>query len=83
MLHLAARLAAERRSAIVLLAFTEIPLWEEMDVELAGVDERVLEMAKTARAVTARYGVGLRVAAPAPAAPPRRSWTRPAAAARS
>ena len=39
MLDVAAYLATERRSSIVLLAFTEIPLWEEMDVELPGLDE--------------------------------------------
>ena len=64
MLDLAARLATERRSAIVLLAFTEIPLWDEMDVELPEVDERVHEMAKQARAVAGRYGVGVHVIAP-------------------
>ena len=40
MLDVAARLAAERRSAIVLMAFTEIPLWEEMDVELPDLEDR-------------------------------------------
>jgi nucleotide-binding universal stress UspA family protein len=64
MLDLAARLATERRSAIVLVAFTEIPLWEEMDVELPGVDERVQKMAKRARAVAGRYGVGVHAVAP-------------------
>jgi len=64
MFHLAARLATERRASIELLTFTEIPLWEEMDVELPGLDQQVLEMAKQARAVASRYGVGLRVAAP-------------------
>ena len=64
MLDLAARLATERRSAIVLLAFTEIPLWEEMDVELPEIDERVLQMAKQARAIAGRYGVGVHVIAP-------------------
>ena len=64
MLHMAARLGAERRASIALLAFTEIPLWEETDVELPALDERVLAMAKQARAVASRYGVGLRVAAP-------------------
>jgi nucleotide-binding universal stress UspA family protein len=64
MLDLAARLATERRSAIVLLAFTEVPLWEEMDVELPGVDEHVQEMAKQARAIAGRYGVGVHVIAP-------------------
>jgi nucleotide-binding universal stress UspA family protein len=64
MVDLAARLATERRSAIVLLAFTEVPLWEEMDVELPEVDERVQEMARQARAIAGRYGVGVHVTAP-------------------
>src|SRR3954463_6049960 len=35
MLDVAAYLATERRSSIVLLAFTEIPLWEEVDFRWA------------------------------------------------
>ena len=46
MLDLAARLATERRSAIVLLAFTEVPLWEEMDAEIVKIVEASLEFAK-------------------------------------
>ena len=64
MLDLAAHLAAERRSSIVLLAFTEIPLWEEMDVELPDLEGHVAAMAKQARAIAARRGVGVHVAAP-------------------
>ncbi len=64
MVDLAARLATERRSAIVLLAFTEIPLWEEMDVELPGLDDLVQDMAKQARAIAGRYGVGVHAIAP-------------------
>jgi nucleotide-binding universal stress UspA family protein len=63
-LDVAARLAAERRSAIVLLAFTEIPLWEEMDVEMPGLDDHVQEMAAAARAIALRHGVGIHVTAP-------------------
>src|SRR6478752_2831831 len=59
MLDVAAYLATERRSSIVLLAFTEIPLWEEMDVELPGLDGHVEAMAKRARAIAARRGVGV------------------------
>src|SRR5437660_11426274 len=69
MVDLAARLATERRSSIVLLAFTEIPLWEEMDVELPGLDGRVEAMAKRARAIAARRGVGVHVTAPRPREP--------------
>jgi nucleotide-binding universal stress UspA family protein len=61
---LAARRATERRSAIVLVAFTVIPLWEEMDVELPEIDERVGDMGKRARAIAGRYGVGVHLIAP-------------------
>jgi nucleotide-binding universal stress UspA family protein len=64
MLDVAAYLATERRSSIVLLAFTEIPLWEEMDVELPGLDGHVEAMARRARAIAARRGVGVHVTAP-------------------
>jgi nucleotide-binding universal stress UspA family protein len=60
----AARLAAERRSAIVLLAFTEIPLWEEMDVDMPGLDDHVQELAAAARAIALRHGVGIHITAP-------------------
>ncbi len=64
MVDLAARLATERRPAIVLVAFTAVPLWEEMDVELPEIDERVHEMGKRARAIAGRYGVGVHLIAP-------------------
>src|SRR5438067_7532714 len=64
MMDVAAHLAAERRSLIVLMAFTEIPLWEEMDVELPGLDNHVQSMAGEARAIALRYGVGVHVTAP-------------------
>jgi len=51
MLDVAAYLATERRSSIVLLTFTEIPLWEEMDVELPGLEGHVETMARQARAI--------------------------------
>jgi nucleotide-binding universal stress UspA family protein len=60
----AARLATERRSSIVLMAFTEIPLWEEMDVELPGLDDHVHALATEARAIALRFGVGVHVTAP-------------------
>jgi nucleotide-binding universal stress UspA family protein len=65
----ASRLAAERRSAIVLLAFTEIPLWEEMEVEMPGMDDHIQEMAAAARAIALRHGVGIHVTAPRTRAP--------------
>ncbi|HVI38188.1 MAG TPA: universal stress protein [Gaiellales bacterium] len=64
MLDVAAYLATERRSSIVLLAFTEIPLWEEVDVELPGLERHVEAMARQARAIAARRGVGVAVTAP-------------------
>jgi nucleotide-binding universal stress UspA family protein len=60
----AARLAAERRSAIVLLAFTEIPLWEEIDVDMPGLDDHIQELAAAARAIALRHGVGIHITAP-------------------
>ena len=81
LLHLAARLAAERRASIELLTFTEIPLWEEMDVELPGLDRQVLEMAKqgrerSPRATASACGWRRR----ARVSRRRRSWQRRAAA---
>jgi nucleotide-binding universal stress UspA family protein len=64
MMDVAARLAAERRSSIVLMAFTEVPLWEEMDVDMPSLDGHVQEMAAEARAIAVRYGVGVHVTAP-------------------
>jgi nucleotide-binding universal stress UspA family protein len=64
MMDVAARLAAERRSSIVLMAFTEVPLWEEMDVDMPSLDRHVQEMAAEARAIAVRYGVGVHVTAP-------------------
>lgn len=60
-LHLACRLAAERRAQIALLAFTDIPLWEEMDVDLPEAEETALRWAAEARALASRYGVGILV----------------------
>ena len=37
---------------------------EEMDAELPEIDERVHEMARQARAIAGRYGVGVHVTAP-------------------
>jgi nucleotide-binding universal stress UspA family protein len=60
-LHLACRLAAERRAQIALLAFTDIPLWEDMDVDLPDAEEITLRWAAEARALASRYGVGIQV----------------------
>ena len=57
LLDVAAQLAAERRASLVLLAFTEIPLGEEMDLEIDGLDETVERLAAAGRAVGDRYGI--------------------------
>ena len=59
--EVAARLAAERRASVVLLAFTEIPLGEELDMELDDLEERVERMAVRARAIGEVYGVRVHV----------------------
>ncbi len=53
----AACLAAERRSLIVLLAFTEIPLSEELDMEIDGLEQTVQRFAAQAEAIGERYGI--------------------------
>ena len=57
LLDVAAQLAAERRASLVLLAFTEIPLGEEMDLEIDDLDETVERLVAAARAVGERYGI--------------------------
>ena len=56
----AASLAAERHSAIVLFAFTDVPLVEDIDVEIDGLDERLQGFLSQARAIADQYGVGVR-----------------------
>ena len=55
--EVAARMAAERRASIVLVAFTEIPLGEDLDLEIDGLDETVSRIAARVRSVTDRYGI--------------------------
>jgi APA family basic amino acid/polyamine antiporter len=57
LLDVAAQLAAERRTSLVLLAFTEIPLGEEMDLEIDDLDASVGRLAAAGRAVEDRYGI--------------------------
>jgi APA family basic amino acid/polyamine antiporter len=57
LLDVAAQLAAERRTSLVLLAFTEIPLGEEMDLEIDDLDEAVDRLAAAGRTVEERYGI--------------------------
>jgi nucleotide-binding universal stress UspA family protein len=56
--ELAARLASERREpSIELLAFTGIPLGEDMDVALDELEDAVPTLTAEARAIAGRYGV--------------------------
>ena len=57
LLDVAAQLAAERRASLVVLAFTEIPLGEEMDLEIDGLDEAVERLAAAGRGVGDRYDI--------------------------
>lgn len=57
LVEVAAQLAAERRASLVLLAFTEIPLGEEMDMDIDDLDEVVERLAATGRATGGRYGI--------------------------
>jgi APA family basic amino acid/polyamine antiporter len=60
-IEVAVQLAAERRAWLVVLAFTEIPLGEEMDMEIDGLDERVEHIAARARAIGERYGIRVHI----------------------
>jgi APA family basic amino acid/polyamine antiporter len=57
LLDVAAQLAGERRASLVVLAFTEIPLGEEMDFDIDGLDETVERLAAAGRRVGDRYGI--------------------------
>jgi nucleotide-binding universal stress UspA family protein len=57
--EVALRLAAERRASLVLLLFTEIPLDEEMDIEIDGLGEKIGRLADEACALARRYGLSL------------------------
>ena len=55
--EVAAQLAAERRSSLVLLALTQIPLDEEMDMEIDDLERNVERLAASARTIGERYGI--------------------------
>jgi APA family basic amino acid/polyamine antiporter len=55
--EVAAQLAAERRASLVLLALTQIPLDEEMDMEIDGLERNVERLAASGRAIGERYGI--------------------------
>lgn len=56
-IEVALHLAAERRAWLVVLAFTEIPLGEEMDMDIQGLDGCVERLAAGARAIGERHGI--------------------------
>ena len=57
LVEVAAQLAAERRASLVLLAFTEIPLGEEMDMDIDDLEEVVEGFAASGRAIGEQYGI--------------------------
>ena len=57
LVDVAAQLAAERRASLVVLAFTEIPLGEEMDMEIDDLDGVVERLAAAGRAIGVKYGI--------------------------
>ena len=56
-IEVAVKLAAERRAWLVVLAFTEIPLGEEMDMDIEGLEGCVERLAVGARAIGERHGI--------------------------
>jgi Universal stress protein family len=57
--EMAARLAPERKAAIEILAFTDVPLCEDIDVEIRGLDQRLSHLFEQARGVARPYGITL------------------------
>jgi hypothetical protein len=57
LVEVAAQLAAERRASLVVHAFTEISLGEEMDMDIDDLDGVVEGLAAAGRAIGERYGV--------------------------
>jgi len=55
--EVAARMSAERRALVVLVELAEIPLGEEMDVELDDLDADADLIAEQAQAICAQYGI--------------------------
>jgi hypothetical protein len=53
----AARMSAERRALVVLVELAEIPLGEEMDVEIDDLNADADVIAEQARAICAQYGI--------------------------
>jgi nucleotide-binding universal stress UspA family protein len=61
LLEVAAGLAPSRRGTIVLLALSEIPLSEEMDVELPGLETSLRRLDRQARELAETWGVRVQV----------------------
>ena len=80
--EVAVRLAAERRASIVLLAFTEIPLEEEMDIEIDGLGAEVERPTNRARTAGGRTASRCTRRMCVPAIRPTRSCPRPIGATR-
>ncbi len=57
LVDVAAQLATERRASLVVLAFTEIPLGEEMDMEIDDLEGVVERLAAAGRAIGKQYGI--------------------------
>jgi Universal stress protein family len=62
LLDVAARLCSERRASVLLLAYTRIPLGEELDMDIDDLDQSVEHLAQQARAVGDQYGIRVHTA---------------------
>lgn len=62
LLEVAARLCSERRASVLLLAYTRIPLGEELDMDIDDLEESVEQLAAQARAVGDQYGIRVHTA---------------------
>jgi nucleotide-binding universal stress UspA family protein len=60
MVDVASRLAAERGAVIDLLAFSQVPLSEELDVEMPGLEARLRRLLARTQGLAAGYGVRVR-----------------------
>ncbi|MDX6547695.1 MAG: hypothetical protein QOG33_1245 [Gaiellales bacterium] len=60
MVDVASRLAAERHAVIDLLAFSQVPLSEELDVEIPGLEPRLRGLLAQTRRLAGGYGVRVR-----------------------
>lgn len=61
-LEVAARLCSERRASVLLLAFTQIPLGEELDMDIDDLEHSVEHLAGQARAIGDQYGIRVHTA---------------------